>query len=84
MEEEELCTDVLDELRRLAEERGLECRDCEMYIGDGVAAPTLVFRDENGSYHECWDAGFGMVNVVVAMTPEQAVAIDSVPTWTIR
>lgn len=59
----------LDKLRKLAEDAGLEHFD-----GHAMECDTLVFRDRDGEYHECWDAGSPtLVNVTVAMTPEDAV-----------
>ena len=60
----------LDELARLCDELGLDHMDAE-----ACACETHIFIDAEGNPHECWEAGFGHVNVAVAMTPEQAVHI---------
>lgn len=60
----------LDELARLCDELGLDHMDSE-----ACACETHIFIDAEGNPHECWEAGFGHINVAVAMTPEQAVHI---------
>lgn len=69
MEEEEYTSGV-ETLSRLCDEQGLEHFDRE-----SPACETHVFIDKAGNPHECWDSPHGMVNVVISMTPEQAVQL---------
>lgn len=67
--DEDYQDNALGELKRLVEAAGL--------VGMDNHAPecdTYIFRDANGDYHECWNGASGHVNVVFALTPEQAVA----------
>lgn len=67
--------DVLAELARLCDELGLDHMDSE-----AMACETHIFVDASGNPHECWEAGPGLINVTVAMTPGQAVRIMDVMT----
>lgn len=69
MEEEEYTSGV-ETLSRLCDEHGLQHFDRE-----SPACETHVFIDKAGNPHECWDSPHGMVNVVISMTPEQAVQL---------
>ena len=60
----------LDELAQLCDELGLDHMDSEACVCE-----THIFIDADGNPHECWEASPGHINVVVAMTPEQAVHI---------
>ena len=62
--------DGIEVLSKLCDERGLEHWDSE-----AMACDTHIFFDKAGNPHECWEASSGMVNVVIAMTPEQAVEL---------
>lgn len=74
MEEEEYTSGV-ETLSRLCDEHGLNHWDSE-----AMACDTHIFVDKAGNPHECWEAPSGMVNVVISMTPEQAVQLGAVPT----
>ena len=69
MEEEEY-TSGIETLSRLCNEQGLEHWDNE-----DIELDSHMFIDKAGNVHECWDAPAGMVNVVISMTPEQAVQL---------
>lgn len=69
MEEEEYASGV-ETLSRLCDEHGLQNWDSE-----AMACETHIFVDKAGNPHECWDSPHGMVNVVISMTPEQAVQL---------
>lgn len=69
MEEEEYTSGV-ETLSRLCDEHGLKHWDSE-----AMACDTHIFVDKAGNPHECWESTSGMVNVVVSMTPEQAVQL---------
>ena len=71
MEEEEYASGV-ETLSRLCDEKGLQHFDRE-----SPACETHVFIDKAGNPHECWDSPHGMVNVVISMTPEQAVMLGT-------
>ena len=71
MEEEEYASGV-ETLSRLCDEHGLQHWDRE-----SPACETHVFIDKAGNPHECWDSPHGMVNVVISMTPEQAVMLGT-------
>lgn len=62
--------DGIEVLSKLCDERGLEHWDSE-----AMACETHIFVDKAGNPHECWEAPDGMVNVVISMTPEQAVEL---------
>ena len=48
------------------------------YIGKkGAYYKTHIFVDKAGNPHECWEAPSGMVNVVISMTPEQAIMLGT-------
>ena len=71
MEEEEYASGV-ETLSKLCDEQGLQHYDRE-----SPACETHVFVDKAGNPHECWDSPHGMVNVVISMTPEQAVMLGT-------
>ena len=71
MEEEE-CASGVETLSKLCDEHGLQHWDSE-----AMACETHVFIDKAGNPHECWDSPHGMVNVVISMTPEQAVMLGT-------
>ena len=71
MEEEEYASGV-ETLSRLCDDHGLQHWDRE-----SPACETHVFIDKAGNPHECWDSPRGMVNVVISMTPEQAVMLGT-------
>lgn len=62
------CVDGIEVLSKLCDERGLKHWESE-----AVACETHIFVDKAGNPHECWEAPDGMVNVVISMSPEQAV-----------
>ncbi len=68
MDEDYQDNNALDELKRLVEAAGLEGMDSHVPEFD-----TYIFRDANGDYHECWGGVGRHVNVVFALTPEQAI-----------
>jgi len=59
----------IDKLAELLIERGIE-----FCVEDGT---SLLFMDGSGSPHECWMAGAeeNLVNVMIVVTPEQAVSV---------
>ncbi len=64
--------DGLDRLIELLDQNGMEHSD--VYED---TFRSMAFFDRAGSPHECWPAGsHELVNVVVAMTPENAVSFD--------
>ena len=66
--------EALAKLVRLCDELGLDHFDSE-----AMARETHIIVDTKGNPHECWETGApGYVNVVVAMTPEQAVRITDI------
>lgn len=71
MEEEEYTSGV-ETLSRLCDEQGLQHWDNE-----DIELDSHMFIDKAGNVHECWDSPHGMVNVVISMTPEQAVMLGA-------
>lgn len=59
----------IDKLAELLIERGIE-----FYVNDGT---SLFFMDGSGNPHECWMAGAeeNLVNVMIVVTPEQALSV---------
>lgn len=72
MEEETEYVNGIEVLAVLCDEHGLQHWDRE-----SPACETHVFIDKAGNPHECWDSPHGMVNVVISMTPEQAVMLGT-------
>lgn len=70
MEEETEYVNGVEVLAGLCDEHGLNHWDSE-----AMACDTHIFVDKAGNPHECWEAPSGMVNVVISMTPEQAVQL---------
>lgn len=60
----------IEVLAGLCEKNGLQHWDSE-----AMACETHIFVDKAGNMHECWESTSGMVNVVISMTPEQAVTL---------
>ena len=71
MEEEEYVNGI-EVLAGLCDKNGLQ-----HWYSEAMACDTHVFIDKAGNPHECWEAPSGMVNVVISMTPEQAVQLGS-------
>jgi len=59
----------IDKLAKLLAERGIE-----FCVNDEA---SLLFTDASGNPHECWMAGAeeNLVNVMIAVTPEQATSV---------
>lgn len=72
MEEETEYVNGVEVLAGLCDEHGLQHWDSE-----AMACDTHIFVDKAGNPHECWESPSGMVNVVIAMTPEQAVMLGT-------
>ena len=72
MEEETEYVNGIEVLAGLCDEHGLQHWDSE-----AMACETHIFVDKAGNPHECWEAPSGMVNVVISMTPEQAIMLGA-------
>ena len=61
----------LDALIALLDERGIEHYECV-----ASECEATVYEDKAGNAHECWEGGTsGIVNVVIAVTPEDALSV---------
>lgn len=55
-------------LRRLLDERG-----AEWWVHEAPAEEDCTAFFDGESWHDCWECGGGKINVVFALTPEQAI-----------
>ena len=72
MDDELTAESGLDALTALLDERGIEHYECV-----ASECEATVYEDKAGNAHECWEGGeSGVVNVVIAVTPEDALSVD--------
>jgi hypothetical protein len=72
MDDELTAESGLDALIALLDERGIEHYECV-----ASECEATVYEDMAGNAHECWEGGeSGVVNVVIAVTPEDALSVD--------
>lgn len=57
----------LEELAQSLMDIGMEVAD-----GKAEACDTLLVKDVDGNWHECWESAGGEVNVTFSMTPRHA------------
>lgn len=72
MEEDNCAQTALDVMADMLKERGYDYSYAQELEGT-----SLIYRDKAGNYHDCWGAGSSeLVNVPIAVTPEQALSVD--------
>ena len=72
MEEDNCAQTALDVMADLLKERGYDYSYAQELEGS-----SLFYIDKAGNYHDCWGAGSSeLVNVPIAVTPEQALSVD--------
>lgn len=72
MEEDNCAQTALEVMADLLKERGYDYS-----YAPELEGTSLIYRDKAGNYHECWGAGSSeLVNVPIAVTPEQALSVD--------
>lgn len=72
MEEDNCAQTALDVMADMLKERGYDYS-----YAPELEGTSLIYRDKAGNYHDCWGAGSSeLVNVPIAVTPEQALSVD--------
>ena len=72
MEEDNCAQTALEVMADMLKERGYDYS-----YAPELEGTSLIYRDKAGNYHDCWGAGSSeLVNVPIAVTPEQALSVD--------